>query len=135
MIDKKNINVIKANEEVTLFKYQGQLFKSNLLGCHQAENMSIVIESINTLNKFYNFNITIDNVLNGLNKVHNPGRLEILNKKPLVFLDGAHNPNGIARLIEFLQIIKNNRRIVMIIAFSKTKDILSMLKKISDICD
>lgn len=42
------------------------------------------------------------NILKGIEKAFNPGRFEIVSKKPLVILDGAHNEDSSAALRESL---------------------------------
>jgi len=134
-VNKDNINDVVITNQKTGFCYQNIEYKTNLLGFHQAENMSIVIETINVLNEFYNYNICYKDILNGLSNIKHYGRLQIIKNYPLVILDGAHNPNGMERLIQFVSEIKTNKKIIFVTAISKNKDSLKMLKSICDVCD
>ena len=40
------------------------------------------------------FNISTENVKNGISKTFLPARVEVMSKKPLVILDGGHNEDG-----------------------------------------
>jgi dihydrofolate synthase/folylpolyglutamate synthase len=50
--------------------------------------------------------ISEEAISRGFKEVVWPGRLELISRKPLILLDGAHNPEGIAALAESLQHIQ-----------------------------
>jgi dihydrofolate synthase/folylpolyglutamate synthase len=72
----------------------GQKFLLGLLGPHQISNAACAVEAMRQL-KVSNAAIAF-----GLENTVWPGRFEILSEKPLVVLDGAHNPAGMTMLIE-----------------------------------
>ncbi|MFA4906578.1 MAG: cyanophycin synthetase, partial [Candidatus Margulisiibacteriota bacterium] len=67
-------------------------------------------------------------VLKGLQKVNWPGRFQIVSKKPLTIVDGAHNPAGIKVLVETLRHKFTGRKWTFIIGAQQDKDLSSMLK-------
>ncbi|MBM3933027.1 MAG: bifunctional folylpolyglutamate synthase/dihydrofolate synthase [SAR202 cluster bacterium] len=73
--------------------------RTPLLGEHQMENAATAIAVAETLaDKGYA--ISKDAILEGLRTVNWPGRLQILSKGPVqIVVDGAHNPDSIARLV------------------------------------
>jgi len=55
------------------------------------------------------------------------GRIEILEKDPLVICDGAHNPDGAKSLLNFLQNNFTNRRLIYIMGVLSDKDYEQMI--------
>ena len=61
--------------------------------------------------------------------------MQVINKCPIMIVDGAHNPDGIKRLTENMQILKGKKKLVTIVAISKNKDKEQMLKDIIKVSD
>ena len=70
-------------------------------GNHQIDNALTVLETIRTLRK-QGFSIPEDAVKQGLAETVVPARIQILQKNPLVILDGGHNADGIGVLTDLL---------------------------------
>lgn len=83
----------------------GQVFLS-LQGEHQMINAATAVLAAETLVSL-NWRITKDQIIRGLAAVKWPGRLETVRQKPLVVIDGAHNPAGMEMLTRWL---RNRRR-------------------------
>ncbi len=65
-----------------------------------------------------------------------PGRLQEIDHDPLTLLDGAHNPDGIAALVESLaEIAGDRRRTVAVLSILDDKDAAGMLRKLVGVCD
>jgi dihydrofolate synthase / folylpolyglutamate synthase len=62
-----------------------------LHGAHQGDNAAIALAAVEA---FLDEPLADDVVREGLSKTQNPGRLEVLRRRPLVVVDGAHNPAG-----------------------------------------
>lgn len=73
-----------------------------LLGKHQIENTTTSLGIIESLQN-QGLNISEHNIVEGLKKVRLEGRLEIIQRDPLILLDGAHNPAGARALGAFLE--------------------------------
>ncbi len=65
----------------------------------------------------------------GLKKTKNPGRFEILKKRPLVIRDGAHNPDKIKGLVNVLPQVSGEKYLLM--SIKDSKDYKGMLKIIT----
>ncbi len=64
-----------------------------------------------------------------------PGRLQAVDERPLTLLDGAHNPDGIAALVESLpEITGPGRSIVAVLSILDDKDAASMLSTLVPHC-
>jgi dihydrofolate synthase / folylpolyglutamate synthase len=66
-----------------------------LHGSHQGDNAAIALAAVEA---FLGEPLSIEAVQEGFASVRNPGRLEVVARRPLVVLDGAHNPAGSAVL-------------------------------------
>lgn len=65
-----------------------------------------------------------------------PGRLQIVGEDPLTLLDGAHNPDGIAALVESLpELMRGKDRLVAVISILDDKDAAGMLAKLTPATD
>ena len=62
-----------------------------LHGRHQGDNASIAIVAVE---EFFDAVIDEDVLREGMSTVEMPGRFEVLGHRPLVVIDGAHNPAG-----------------------------------------
>ena len=87
--------------------FDGMGFELGLIGAHQVSNAACAVdlmwtmrhvEYAHTQNNVYRVD---DNAVEqGLRATSWPGRFEILSEHPLVVIDGAHNPAGMAMLVE-----------------------------------
>jgi dihydrofolate synthase/folylpolyglutamate synthase len=82
---------------VLQFLYQGQKYQSGMLGRHQAINAAMAIEAAKQLGEM-GWEVTRENLVEGVLHAHWPGRFEVLRESPLLVLDGAHNAHGMRAL-------------------------------------
>jgi len=75
-----------------------------LVGRHQIANCLTVLSVLEVL-RARGWNIPPQAVEQGIAATRFPARLEILRQRPLVLLDGAHNPAGAAVLAQALQML------------------------------
>ena len=94
-----------------------------LTGEHQAINATIAVALIHTLN---DFEVSEEAIRQGLARTYWPGRMEILDTRPTILLDSAHNPDSAIRLQQALHLFPHQRRILLFGA-SADKDIPTML--------
>jgi dihydrofolate synthase/folylpolyglutamate synthase len=83
---------LRGNKQAA--RIDGREFELGLIGPHQVSNAACAIEAMRQLK------ISEAAIARGLKSTVWPGRFEILSEKPLIVLDGAHNPAGIAMLVE-----------------------------------
>ncbi len=130
--DLTNINL--SLKKGTSFKYKNLNLKSPLLGLHQLENISTVLKIFETIKKV--FYISEKSLKNGFLKTKIPCRLEIINKSPLVILDGAHNPAGANTLADFIKTyFPKNTNLIGIVGIYKDKDYISIISKTAPLFD
>lgn len=122
-----------AEGECASFSYSGLSggltgVKLSLNGGHQVQNAALAIAAIEVL-RAQGVNITGLAIRKGLNDARWPGRFEILSRRPLVVLDGAHNPNGAASLKNALSSLKK-KRLMLVIGIMSDKDMDGILKEL-----
>jgi dihydrofolate synthase/folylpolyglutamate synthase len=103
-----------------------------LLGSHQLENATVAIATIDELQTA---SVSATQIEQGLKNVKWPGRLEILSERPLVVVDGAHNPYSMQKLTQALPSVFRFDRLILVIGISSDKDIAEMLKAICPLAD
>ncbi len=101
-----------------------------LIGPHQADNCCIVIAVIEELNR-QGLEIGCNAVYSGIAAAVWPGRFETAGSDPAFILDAACNPSAAAALAETLrQILKNEKKIVVVLGFLEDKDYISMCREL-----
>lgn len=83
---------LRGNKQIA--RIEGREFALGLIGPHQVSNAACAVAAMRQ------FKIPEAAIARGLESTVWPGRFEILSEKPLIVLDGAHNPAGIAMLVE-----------------------------------
>lgn len=100
-----------------------------LAGDFQIENTSLAIATAELLHNI-GFVITQDDIISGVASSKWPGRFEIVREKPLVILDGAHNPNGVEQFIKNLKKLVPDKKIIAVLGIFQDKDYITILKNI-----
>lgn len=101
----------------------------SLLGRHQVENAACAIAGVELLKKA-GFIVEEKQTRKALSKALFPGRLEIIRQRPMVILDGAHNPAKMQALRQTLKELFPQKKIIFLLGFKKKKDITTMIKEL-----
>ena len=108
--------------------------KIPLLGEHQIKNALIAIITLEVL-KIKDIAIKETNLRKGFENTRWPGRLEIIQEKPMVILDCAHNPAGMIALRSALQELFKGKKVTLVIGIMRDKDIPGIIKEIAIAAD
>ena len=124
----------QCNLEGCIFDYKGikNVFKDlliSLAGRHQMQNAATALLALEALG----LKINEAAIREGLRKTKWPGRLEIVEREPLIILDGAHNPAAAGRLKEFLLEFANDKKIILVLGILADKDITGIISELSPI--
>ena len=93
-------NDIKTQNIVITGDIDEYSFRLPLMGPHQAENAATAIAVSETLNDL-GFEISSSNIKSGLESVHWPARLEVLQDNgPILMVDGAHNTHSASSVVQ-----------------------------------
>ena len=146
-LSKKEVKAFWQNEDFFINRRElalgGQIFDLttpfgvhkdiflNLYGEFQVQNAATAICVCET---FIGEKLNSDLVLNAIEKVKSPGRLEIIKRNPTVIIDAAHNPEGIKVSRAAIEESFNFDEIVLVFGVMKdkeTKEMLANLEKFS----
>lgn len=105
-----------------------------LLGEHQGINAACAVAACEAY-AGSPAELSITEVEAGLRRVTSPGRLEVVSLHPLVLLDGAHNPEGVARLAQVIRNDLDYEKLVLVIGILEDKDLHRMLKTLLPLAD
>lgn len=94
-----------------------------LVGRHQAENATVAVAAVEAL---ADDGVPHSPVRSGLAAVRWPGRLEVVQEKPVVVLDGAHNPQAVQALKGTLEELWPGRTIHLLIGVSQDKPLQAL---------
>jgi len=103
-------------------------------GEYQIRNASLSVAAALSLRK-HNFKISESSIRRALGNIHLPGRFEIVGRKPTVILDGAHNPMKMEALVSTLVHNYKNKKIKVVFASKKGKNVGEMLSTIGKVAD
>ena len=105
-----------------------------LLGQHQLENAATALASLEVLS-VKGFNLSRDSITRGLAATSWAGRLQILNRRPLLVVDGAHNPDAARRLRQSLKVYFDFKRSVLVMGASSDKDVVGVVSELAPVFD
>ncbi len=96
--DMSALEVHSCNLAGSWFTYQGQEYTLSMGGKHQICNAITAIEALHILREKH-FVLPQDKVQTALAEACVPARIQVLQKDPLVILDGGHNADGVGALV------------------------------------
>ncbi len=108
--------------------------KLGLVGSYQPQNASVAITAIELLRE-KGYNISDENIYDGLKNVTWLGRFEILGENPIFVLDGAHNPHGMKATTSSLLEHFGNRKIHFVVGAMADKDVKGMMSMLLPLAD
>lgn len=101
-----------------------------LEGAHQRRNANLAMGAIDVLNALGDLRVGRDAMLRGLENVRWAGRLETISEEPWVILDGAHNPEAMRSVREYLEEHLQGRRLHVLFGAMADKDVVGMLREL-----
>lgn len=135
--EKNNkIHIVKNNDISNVYydsEFQHMDYKDmknlyiKLKGKKQIQNSAICLEAIKILNEL-GYKISNQDVRDGLKTVIHRARFEVINKKPLIIYDGAHNEPAIRNLKDTINMYYKDNLKTYIISILKTKDYKMIVK-------
>ena len=135
---QRNVKLKKADFDSLILRshsLEGQVFDCGsrkelflpLLGDHQLHNASVVLSIADTLIE-KGWNISEQNIRDGIRDVSWPGRFDIVGRDPLFIIDGGHNPQCIDALVTNIQDYLKDRKIIALTGVLADKDYGEMYK-------
>ncbi len=100
------------------FGHHDEVFLS-LHGDHQADNAAVAVTAVEAL---LDISLGDDVVSDALGGLAAPGRLEVVAARPLVVLDGAHNPDAAKALVETVPAVFPAARRILVVGALGPRD-------------
>ncbi|MED2944774.1 bifunctional folylpolyglutamate synthase/dihydrofolate synthase [Bacillus swezeyi] len=103
--------------------------ETSLIGTHQRQNASLAILAAEWLTAEKHAHISPRDIRAGIKKAAWAGRFEKILDKPLTFIDGAHNKEGVDRLAETIAARFADRNVHVCFSALKDKPYTEMIRK------
>jgi len=138
MVDFTKIkDILHSMEQITFLasieeKEQSYLIK--LLGENQVKNAFLAIHVARVLEEL-GYPIGEECIHKGLENTRWSGRFEVVDKKPFVIIDGAHNENAAKSLHKSIKLYFTNRKIIFIMGVLADKDYKSILRHTASLAE
>ena len=137
---QRNVSLKKADfDGLNLISHglEGQCFDCGdrkalqlpLLGIHQLKNAAVVLSIMDTLIA-KGWNITEENIRQGMRLVTWPGRFDIVGREPLFIIDGGHNPQCIEALVVNIRDYLTDKKVIALTGVLADKDYADMYKPV-----
>jgi dihydrofolate synthase/folylpolyglutamate synthase len=122
------------------FSYRGldiQLddLQVGLLGRHQIANAAVALAALEVFCSTHGITLEEATIRRGLAKARFAGRLEIMQDRPTVVLDGAHNQEKMGALVSAIPEVFNYRRLILVLGMLETKDAGPILQALGSLAD
>ena len=131
VIDREIQLLPKDNQtiQVSYDHWESPDLKLPMLGRHQENNAGLAVTAAHLLAQTFS-KITDKSIQEGIEETHWPGRSEWIGNN--IYLDGAHNPQGIASLKQVLKDNFANRRVHILFAGLRRKPLADLLEELRD---
>lgn len=132
----KKLNVSLLAQDFCYRGLSGNSFfcKTGMLGDHQITNASLALAACEALS-FFGFSIAEKAMVKGVGSAFWPARLEVIQTKPFIILDGAHNRDSAQRLAHFVQKTLKGYRRWLVFGASSDKDIRAFAEQLAPLAD
>ncbi len=106
-----------------------------LVGKHQLDNAAAAVLASEELARLRGAELTPEHVRAGLADVSWPARLEVLKRRPLVVIDGAHNSDSAKRMVAALREYFVLSRALLLFGTLADKDLAAMAETVAPIAE
>ena len=120
LYDDSPLSDIKYSLDGISFNWNGERFSVPLCGTYQRDNIVNIMCCVDILRNS-GLTISTDSLRRGLAETVWQGRFEVMRRDPYVVFDGAHNPDGIARAAESIEMYFPDK-VVLLMGVMADKD-------------
>jgi len=114
------------------FTTRGYHVELDTMALYQVKNASLALDTSLYL-RTIGYDLSDESILKGLRNAHWKGRFEIMSRKPLVIIDGAHNTHGISAMLESVKRLP--RPLIGVFSALRDKDTSAMMIALLDVFD
>jgi dihydrofolate synthase / folylpolyglutamate synthase len=139
---EREATLLRIGGEIQVYRHRDRAFSyrspshtysrlhCGLIGSHQQTNAALAVASVEAM-AVRGFAVNEKSVREGLGNVRWEGRLEVLQKAPVLLVDGAHNPAGIGSLCRALRNNFSFRRLIVLFGVLRDKHYPDMIGRLS----
>lgn len=131
MPEVEDIRLLPGKRLENRVDYGGYQASLGLPGRHQANHAAMAVEIALALWREYGYEIPDEAILQGLAEARMPARIEVLRRRPLLLVDGCHNPDGARVLAETLAKAQYEENLVGVLGMLADKDYKTMLETLA----
>ena len=121
------------------FNYRSPLlhdsFELAMIGAHQINNAAIAIKVVELLNSNHGIRTETKDIKAGLKKASWPGRMEAISDRPEIYIDGAHNPEGVAALVGTIKERFFHKKVTVLFSALNDKELEPMIAPLEEAAD
>jgi len=107
-------------------------FAIPLLGQYQLDNASVAVGILEVLME-QGYQIPVQKLVDGMARVNWEARLQVINRRPLVIVDGAHNADSAHKLREALKRYFKYDKAILILGLSGDKDLDGIVSELAPV--
>ena len=123
-------NVVYSDYGYTFSYSTYKDLRINSSATYSLKDACIALEAVSKLQE--RFPVSEEEIREGLAKTYMPVRMEIVSEKPLIIVDGSHNPEGVLNMVNSLPNIIENRTLHVLFACFKDKNLERMLSYLGE---
>jgi dihydrofolate synthase/folylpolyglutamate synthase len=114
----------------------GETYFLPLLGAHQTHNATVALAVLEIIREGLHLPaLDQEAIRQGLARVVFPGRFQILCRRPVLVVDGAHNVDAVVKLRATLQVLFPTRRCILVFGATADKDVEKMIETLMPVAD
>ncbi|MDR1247205.1 MAG: bifunctional folylpolyglutamate synthase/dihydrofolate synthase [Clostridiales Family XIII bacterium] len=142
LIDAGRIKARSVTKSASGYSFSANIFgksysdiRLSMPGMHQVRNAICALCAIELLRS--KSLITTDGALirEGMAEARQPGRFEVIAGKPVIVLDGAHNPAGAEAMAETALDLFKDKRILLVAGVLRDKELPAMIEHFDRVAD
>jgi dihydrofolate synthase/folylpolyglutamate synthase len=132
--DIGGLEILHESLEGTDIVYRGLCLRIPLIGRRQVYNAVTAVEAAIALRERRGFSISDAAIADGIRNARLPFRQEVVCLNPVILIDGAHNPDGLAALAETMKAHLQERRTAVVMGMLADKEYEKSIAMIAPLC-
>jgi folylpolyglutamate synthase/dihydrofolate synthase len=121
---------ISSNGSVFNLEYDGASYEAlsvAMLGRHQVDNAHVAVVALHELDTLGVFSLSEGLLRRGLSEVCCMGRMQVIDQRPTIVADVAHNPDAAEALLSSLPDVFDYDRLIAVVGIMGDKDVRGFL--------
>ena len=112
--NRDRLRIEQSDYQGNRFTYKDMAYVTTMVGKHQIDNALTAVEALEMLKKGGFDKLSYVHVYEGIKNAQVPSRCQVIRQdKPLIMIDGAHNPDGMRALAEFVRDVPKSPKILV----------------------